>query len=265
MRRTCFVLAASLILFSIAAFPSYARLLGNNQVSSQMHEPAKGRDYFEPRGDIIWEVPMEKKWMALTFDDGPDPDQTGQILDLLKEYEAKATFFLLGKRVIRYPDLVKREAAEGHELANHTYSHAYFNKAAKEQMIKEIKDAEEAIFQVSGVRTHLFRPPGGFYNQTLVDICKANNYIPVLWSWHQDTVDWKRPGVKKIVNKVLNNARGGDIVLFHDHVEGNTQTIEALKQILPELKKRGFRFVTVSELIAQRNKNQDKASHIPLD
>ncbi|MCY7477040.1 polysaccharide deacetylase family protein [Paenibacillus larvae] len=263
MRRTFVITILALVLFSTASFPAHAGFSDKDKEVNMLYGPVKGRDYFEPRGDIVWEVPMGKKMMALTFDDGPDPDETMQILDLLKQYEAKATFFLIGNRVIRYPDLVKREASEGHELANHTYSHAYFNRASKERMIKEIKDAEEAIFQASGVHTCLFRPPGGYYNQILVDVCKANNYTPILWSWHQDTVDWKTPGVKKIVNKVLNNARGGDIVLFHDHVEGSTQTIEALKQILPELKKRGFRFVTVSELMRQRNLNQAKPLNNP--
>jgi len=83
-------------------------------------------------------------------------------------------------------------------------------------------------------------------------VTKKLGYLVVLWSWHQDTVDWNRPGVGKIVNKVLNNARNGDIVLFHDFVEGRTQTVAALEKIMPELSKRGYKFVTVSELLKHR-------------
>lgn len=210
----------------------------------------KGRDYYEARKEIVWEVPTEEKVIALTFDDGPDPVHTPRILDLLREYEARATFFVVGKRVEQYPELVVREMAEGHEIANHTYSHRFFtrNDSASE-MAGEIRKAEEIIRKVTGHTPRLFRPPGGYYSEQLVRVSNASRYLVVLWSWHQDTKDWSKPGVRKIVGKVLNNARNGDIVLFHDFVRGKSQTTTALEQILPELKRRGYRFVTVSELL----------------
>lgn len=211
------------------------------------------RDYYETRGEIVWEVPTQEKVIALTFDDGPDPVDTPAILDLLNEYEAKATFFLIGKHVAKYPEIAKREVISGHEIANHTYSHRYFNRnVAVEKIQDEMAQAEEAIYNSTGQRTHLFRPPGGYYNDIVVKASKKSGYQVVMWSWHQDTEDWNTPGVHKIVNKVLKNARNGDIVLFHDHVEGKSQTVEALKQILPELKNRGFKFITVSELLKYR-------------
>lgn len=210
----------------------------------------KGRQYYEKRGEVVWEVPTEEKVIALTFDDGPDPEDTPYILDLLKEYDVKATFFIIGNKAERYPDLVKREADEGHELANHTYRHLYFsNKVSERQFKEELSKTQEAIFKASGLRPHLFRPPGGYYNDTLVRIAKKEGFKVVMWSWHQNTNDWNTPGVGKITSTVLNNARNGDIVLFHDYVEGKTQTIPALKQILPELRDRGYRFVTISELL----------------
>lgn len=215
--------------------------------------PSNGRTYYEGRNEIVWEVPTEEKVIALTFDDGPDPNDTPAILDLLREYEAKATFFVVGKRVEQYPHLVVRETLEGHEIANHTYNHPYFSRrAAGDKIIAEMERTNEAIFQVTGQKPRLFRPPGGFYSEQMVRISKNLHYKIVLWSWHQDTEDWSTPGVQKIVRKVLNNARNGDIVLFHDYVEGETQTVAALKQILPELKRRGFRFVTVSELLTYK-------------
>ncbi|WP_027086916.1 polysaccharide deacetylase family protein [Cohnella panacarvi] len=218
--------------------------------------PSNSRDYYEARNEIVWEVPTKEKVIALTFDDGPDSEDTPAILDLLRQYEAKATFFVVGKRVEEYPDLVIRESLEGHEIANHTYSHPYFNRRDSSQKIrKEMEQTNDAIVQVTGQQPHLFRPPGGYYSEQLVRVSKYFHYRIVLWSWHQDTEDWNKPGVDKIVNKVLNNARNGDIALFHDHVQGSTQTIAALERILPELKRRGFRFVTVSELLSYKRRS----------
>jgi len=214
--------------------------------------PAKSRQYYEARGEIVWEVPMERKLVALTFDDGPDPRQTPEILELLKQYEAKGTFFVMGKKVTANPELLKRESDEGHEIANHTYNHLYFNANVSSQKLgDEIDATSDAIMKVNGSRPHLFRPPGGFYNERMIKMAKEKGYLVILWSWHQDTKDWRSPGVSYIVRKVLNNVRGGDIILFHDSVEGSgrSQTVEALKIILPELKERGYKFVTVSQLI----------------
>lgn len=213
----------------------------------------KGREYFEARNDIVWEVSTKEKVIALTFDDGPDPMDTPAILDLLRQYEAKATFFVIGKRVEQYSEIVIQEIMEGHEIANHTYSHPYFNhRDPANRIMSEMEKAEEILLKVSGQKPLLFRPPGGYYSEQLVQAAKKFNYQVVLWSWHQDTEDWNRPGVNKIVNKVLKNARNGDIILFHDYVQGDTQTVAALKVILPELKERGYRFVTVSEMLNYR-------------
>ncbi|MDF2721976.1 MAG: chitooligosaccharide deacetylase [Paenibacillus sp.] len=223
-------------------------------VSSAYSEPKKGREYYETRGEIVWEVPTDEKLIALTFDDGPDPEDTVAILELLKAYEAKATFFVVGQRVDKYPAIAQREINEGHEIANHTYNHKYMNgnRISQAGIQEEILKTERSIVQATGQKPQLFRPPGGYYNEHVVNASRQTGYKVILWSWHQDTEDWHTPGVKRIVNKVLNNARNGDIVLFHDYVEGKSQTVEALNQILPELKNRGFRFVTVSQLMTHR-------------
>lgn len=219
--------------------------------SSADAKPKKDRAYYEARGEVVWEVPTSEKVIALTFDDGPDPENTPRVLDLLKQYDAKATFFLTGKKVERYPDIVKREQNEGHELANHTYNHTFFNNRASFSKLKqELLQANDAIFKVTGQKSHLFRPPGGYYNEKLVNMAKEEGYIVIMWSWHQDTKDWSSPGVNRIVKNVLSDTRNGDIVLFHDYSDGQTQTADALKIILPKLKERGYRFVTVSELLA---------------
>ena len=223
--------------------------------SEALAQPAvtgKGREYYEERGDIVWEVPTSNKVIALTFDDGPDQKSTTEILDLLRQYGVKATFFVVGNRVQKYPDIVKRELAEGHEIGNHSFTHPSFVGISGTRMINELNETQEAIYKAAGYKTNLFRPPGGSYSESIVQQCKKNGLHMILWSWHQDTLDWKKPGVKRIANKVLNNARNGDIVLMHDFVSNSTQTAEALQIILPELKKRGFRFVTVSELLSYR-------------
>ncbi|MGO4271035.1 polysaccharide deacetylase family protein [Paenibacillus sp. TAF58] len=209
--------------------------------------PKKDRAYYETRGEIVWEVTTDEKVIALTFDDGPHPEYTAQILELLKQYEAKATFFVVGNKVKLYPDVLNQTIREGHEIANHTYTHAYLSK--KNNIKKEINQTEELIYDTTGKRCLLFRPPGGFYNERLVAAVRAEGYKMIMWSWQLDTKDWSTPGVNKIVDRVLKNATNGNIVLFHDYIEGPTQTIAALKIILPELKNRGYQLVTVSQLL----------------
>ncbi|USG65285.1 polysaccharide deacetylase family protein [Brevibacillus ruminantium] len=216
--------------------------------------PDKGRDYYEERGDVVWEVKTEHPMIALTFDDGPDPVYTPQILALLKKYDAKATFFVLGAHVKKNPELSRSIVGAGHEIGNHTYSHPNFFKLRPDQIQQEIEITSEIITAVTGKTPVLFRPPGGVYNETIVNTVKNLGLLTVMWSWHQDTRDWSNPGVNKIVRKVLNNARRGDIVLFHDYGGNRSQTVRALEKILPELKRRGFHFVTVSELIHIRGK-----------
>lgn len=208
-----------------------------------------------PNSEVVWNVNTDQKLIALTFDDGPNPIYTPQILDLLKAYEAKATFFVLGKRVQMYPTIAIREVNEGHEIANHTFDHHYLKNASSQELIDEIRQTQEVIFDVTEQIPHVFRPPGGYYNKALLQLTYEDKLTVVMWSWYQDTKDWKRPGVDKIVHTVLSNVHNGDIVLFHDLQGDCTQTVEALKQILPELKQQGYQFLTVTDLIA-RTKNK---------
>ncbi|MGG0588028.1 polysaccharide deacetylase family protein [Priestia megaterium] len=203
-----------------------------------------------PQEQIIDSIPIQKKKIALTFDDGPTSDETVQILDLLKEYDAKATFFVVGSRVEHYASIVEREIREGHEVGNHTFHHLIWTRNVSEkQLIKEIELTQEAIFNINGYQPSLFRPVQGFYNQKLVDVVERSNLQVVLWSQEHDTRDWDRPGVEYIVQHVLNDIENGDIILLHDHVNGKSQTILALKRILPTLKEKGYEFVTISELL----------------
>lgn len=216
-----------------------------DRVAAEHH----GRYYYEARGEVVWEVPTDKKVIALTFDDGPNPEFTPQILDILKKHHAKATFFVIGSRIEQYPELAQREVEEGHELANHSYRHPGMTKISPEQLREEIEHAQKVIVDATGQIPRAFRPPGGVYNDKVVNTARQAGYMVVMWTWNQDTRDWSRPGVKKIVDRVLSNAHNGSIVLFHDHGGDRSQTVTALAEILPELEKQGYQFVTVSELL----------------
>jgi peptidoglycan-N-acetylglucosamine deacetylase len=219
-----------------------------------VHAEKKVRWYFEERGEVVWEVTTDQKVIALTFDDGPDSVYTPQILDLLKRYDAKATFFVIGSKVEKNPDLTNREVYEGHELANHTYTHPRMNRISAQNLQEEIEKAQSIVHSVTGQNLNIFRPPGGVYNETVVNTAKRAGYLVVMWSWDQDTRDWSNPGVNKIVNRIISNDHHGGIVLFHDSGGDRSQTVAALAQILPELKTRGYRFLTVSELLQNRKK-----------
>ena len=208
---------------------------------------------------VVNQGSRREKVIALTFDDGPHPRYTNEILDLLKEYDVKATFFVLGKLAEAYPDIIKRQSEEGHEIGNHTYSHINTEKVTKEELIWEYEKTQNIIAKLTNNRPKLFRPPYGSFNNNTIDIIESNDSVIVLWSAQQDSKDWSNPEIDKIVSTTLSNIKNGDIILFHDYVYFNkSNTVEALKKILPELKNRGYRFVTVSELINMENLNLGK-------
>jgi polysaccharide deacetylase family sporulation protein PdaB len=200
---------------------------------------------------VIKKVQTDKPWIALTFDDGPDVRETPEILDVLRKYNAEATFFVIGEQGRKYPEIIRREIAEGHELANHSFTHRDLRHLSRTDIRHEISQLDDEIFAITGQHTKLFRPPGGYYNNKIVETAEQAGYTVILWTWYQDSKDWSKPGVQKIVNKVISNAHPGDIILFHDRVSGKSQTVMALNLILPELQKQGYHFVTISQLINQ--------------
>lgn len=209
------------------------------------------RKYYEGEGYIIWDIQTEEKVVALTFDDGPHPKYSAQVLDLLEQYGAKGTFFVVGQLAEKNPHIVHRMYEEGHEIANHTYTHKLTRSVPK--IMQEIEDTNKIIFSITGFTPLLFRPVEGFYTDVMVDEVVKSGYKIVMWSWHQDTEDWKDPGVTKIVDKVLNGVEEGDVVLFHDGGGNREQTVAALAKILPELKNQGYEFITITEMIALQN------------
>ena len=189
------------------------------------------------------------KKIALTFDDGPHPRYTPQILDILAEYGIKATFFEVGENVIYYSDAARRVAAEGHEIGNHTYTHPHIKNLNEAQLSEETSRCESAITNVTGVKPRLFRPPEGVVDTAVKTWATKNGYSVVLWS--VDTRDWAGTSVEEMVKNVDENAHSGSIILMHDYVSRRSHTIEALRKIIPMLLDKGYEFVTVSELMGK--------------
>lgn len=207
---------------------------------------------YENSENVVVKVPNDEMKIALTFDDGPHYKYTSEILDILEEYEIKATFFVVGTNVAARPELVERELCEGHEVENHTYDHVYLKKISEEEIMNEVSGNESTIAGITDYNTRLIRPPGGLYDDRLVPIAKQLGYKIVLWSI--DTCDWKRPTSDSIAANVISSVKSGDIILMHDFVCGNSSTPEALRQFLPVLIEKGYKFVTVSELMECESK-----------
>ncbi len=202
-------------------------------------------------GDVFSSCYKEgTKKIALTFDDGPHPRYTPEILEILDRYGVKATFFVVGLNVETYPELVKTVVDEGHEIGNHTYSHANLRRAHYDGVCSEIAVTERLIYENTDFRTRLLRPPEGVYSQAVCDAAANFDYTIILWS--VDTRDWAHTPSEEIVRHVLTDVRGGDIILFHDFIGQDSPTPDALRKILPALIAQGYQFVTVSELLSSK-------------
>ena len=184
-------------------------------------------------------------YIAMTFDDGPSATLTPKLLDLLAAHHIKATFFVIGENVAEHPEIVERAAREGHEIANHSWSHPNFGKMSDEGVRRQLTRTDDAIKNATGVRPTLLRPPyGSITARQKRWIHNEFGYQIILWD--VDPYDWKRPGPSVVCNRILKETRPGSIVLSHDIHPG---TIEAMPSTFDQLQAKGFKFVTVSELI----------------
>jgi len=190
--------------------------------------------------------------IALTFDDGPNPDTTPDILRVLAKYNAKATFFLIGRRVVKYPDLVARIRREGHEIGNHTFNHPRLHLLNKEQVYKEYADTSDAIKKITGWAPELCRPPGGEANPMVVNVAGALGMRSVAWSINVG--DYDANDADLVQARVTKMASSGDIVLLHDKVYA---TIICLDDMLASLQRQGYSFVTVSDLMENCPESQN--------
>lgn len=192
----------------------------------------------------------EVKQIALTFDDVPDPRFTPQVLAVLRKEGVKATFFVVGHRAKKFPDLVRQIHQGGHIIGNHSFSHPQFKKRSLKQFQNEIQRTENIIMNLIGYRPKLIRPPYGEINEEQVKWLKKNGYTIV--NWNVDSLDWKGIGKEKVVKNVLQSAGPGSIIL--QHAGGGTTsdlsgTIEALPELIQTLRAKGYQFVTLPELL----------------
>ena len=188
-----------------------------------------------------------RRRVALTFDDGPHPKYTPQILDILAEYHVPATFFVVGSNAEYYPQLVERIHREGHEIGNHTFHHRHVSKMTDEELLADVLACRRVIEDLTGRPPTLFRPPEGICNDSVKAICEKLDMTIIIWS--VDTTDWAHPTQQEILENVRTNTKHGSIILMHDFIGQKSPTPAALRKIIPMLRGLGYEFVTVSQLL----------------
>lgn len=193
-------------------------------------------------------VPVSGPYIAITFDDGPHAQHTPRLLDMLRERNIKATFYCVGQNVALYPGIARRIVAEGHEIATHTWDHKLLTKQSDDQVRSQLNRTRDAIFNATGVQPRTLRPPYGAMTQRQREWVHAEYGYPcILWS--VDPNDWQKPGSAAVTSRILTRTTAGGIILAHD-IHG--QTVDAMPATLDGLLRKGFRFVTVSQLIAMK-------------
>jgi len=190
----------------------------------------------------------DRRVIALTFDDGPDPARTPALLDALGELGVPGTFFVVGKHADAHPELVARMAREGHELGNHTYNHRYLPLQRSREVAAELAATDAAIERASGVVPTLARPPWGGRSPRNVRV--FDRLAKKLVLWDVNSYDWKDLPPVDVAQRVVERARPGSIILMHDGGRDHTGTIAAVRLLVPELRARGFELVTVSRALA---------------
>lgn len=194
---------------------------------------------------------ISQKVLAMTFDDGPHPSLTPKLLDILKERNIKCTFFVIGKNAKAYPNIIRRMIAEGHEVANHTWTHCSLTSRSDAQIRTELQQSEDALVAAANYRPHLIRPPYGAINTRIKQFMFSEfGYSTIMWS--VDPQDWRRPGVSVVTSRLVSGARPGAIMLAHDI---HPPTIQAMPSMFDQLLAKGYQFVTVSQLL-----NMEKAN-----
>ena len=184
-------------------------------------------------------------YIAMTFDDGPHPKNTPRLLDMLRERNIKATFYVVGRNVDLYPHIVRRIVAEGHEIGNHTWTHRNLTGLSNASVRIEMDRTRDVIISACGVEPRTMRPPYGALRESQrAWIYKEYGYPTIMWN--VDPMDWRRPGVSVVTSRILENTRNGSIVLAHDL---HKPTVDAMPETLDGLLERGFQFVTVSQLL----------------
>lgn len=214
-------------------------------------------------GSPLYSGNPQRAEIALTFDDGPSPTYTPQVLAILNRYGIHATFFVIGSQAAAYPDLVRQDYQQGNPVGNHSWSHPDLLQLAPAQVRSQLQTTSNAIQAATGVKPTLFRPPYGNTNSVIQSIASSLGLSTILWS--VDPKDWSLPGTSVIVSRVLNSTHNGSIILLHEGGGDRSQTMAALPTIITTLKQRGFQFVTIAQMIQHLGKTGNgNAPQVPL-
>lgn len=220
-------------------------------------------------GKTIVQGATTEREVALTFDDGPNPPYTDRILDVLQAERVHATFFLVGRAVVAYPATVARIARAGHALGNHTWDHPHLIVQSRAAMRSELVRTDAAIARITGRHTHLMRPPFGVRDFAVIGEAQKLGYRVVMWSVPLPK-DWEQPGDATIARRVIDRVEDGSIIVLHDGNRGmlcgrdrrtpsrecdRSQEVAATREIVDALRSRGYRFVTVPELVADSERH----------
>jgi len=237
------------ILFCLSVLTVFAE--DPNSTSNPTPSPAKAATYAQVR--------VDQPYIAMTFDDGPSAENTPRLLEILKQRNIKATFFLIGQSAAANPDIVRRILAEGHEVGNHSWTHPQLSKLSDDRVTAEITKTQDAIKDASGYTPTLLRPPYGAITPRQREWI-ANQFGLNIILWSVDPFDWKRPGASVITQRILSQVRPGAIILSHDI---HKQTVDAMPATLDALIAKGYKFVTVSQLIAMNKPKPPPADESP--
>jgi len=246
------------LLVCFAALSAARALWAEPNLTTQPRSNASGNSAAE--SSITFSlVHVDGPYIAMTFDDGPSATLTPKLLDILAAHHIPATFFVIGENVSEHPEIVARAAREGHEIGNHSWSHPNFAKMSDGAVRRQLRQTDDAIKSATGNSPRLLRPPyGSITARQKRWIHDEFGYEIILWD--VDPYDWKRPGPSVVRNRILKETRPGSIVLSHDIHPG---TIEAMPSTFDALQAKGFKFVTVSELIRMgtAQSTQSPATH----
>lgn len=196
----------------------------------------------------IYCIETQSNDISLTFDCAWGAEDMERILNILKENEVRATFFVLGEWAEKFPEMIKRMAEEGHDVANHSDTHPHIASLSYDEICKEIKSANDKINKLTGKTNDLFRAPYGEYNDNVIKAAEDMGCYTI--QWDTDSLDWKDLGKQNILNRVLTRTKKGSIILMHN---GTKDTVNVLDEMIKKLKEKGFEFVPTSEFIYREN------------
>jgi peptidoglycan/xylan/chitin deacetylase (PgdA/CDA1 family) len=239
--------ALALVLLGVGWLWNEHRTIGIEDAVNPMYwwRRAHGLDLYDPQTRILYHGNRELKEVALTIDDGPHTPTGDELLDIFKAYGVRATFFVVGLRMKERPDLIRRMIAEGHEIGNHSQNHYRLDTLRVDQARREINDCDINFCRITGRHFTLMRPPGVRYNDTVLRVADDLGYVIVFWNAAAKDFEDVTPDF--IVNRILGRVENGSIILLHDD---RPSTVVAMPRILEALRREGYRFVTVSEMLA---------------